>query len=42
MPYEMLKTVWTPDLIGPIYKKEITNLREVNFFLGGGEKIKLD
>ncbi|XP_061936713.1 adenylate cyclase type 10-like [Apis cerana] len=29
MPYEVLKTVWTPDLIGPIYKKEITNLREV-------------
>lgn len=32
MPYEVLKTVWTPDLIGPIYKKEITNLREVNPF----------
>ncbi|XP_043591180.1 uncharacterized protein LOC122571469 [Bombus pyrosoma] len=26
---DYVETAWTPDIIGPIYKKESTNLREV-------------
>lgn len=30
---DYVETAWTPDVIGPIYKKENTNLREVSLFL---------
>lgn len=30
---DYVETAWTPDVIGPIYKKESTSLREVSLSL---------